>query len=490
MNKKIALINPPYRGEKNVNHPNYPLGLGYLRANYTNPKEIQIFDFSQSSLSDEELIDKYHLTDFRIIGITSFSIDFENTAHFIKKLKNDDNIIIVGGHHATQIGKIMLSDFEYIDYCMKGYGDISFSELINELLYGTKNFSNISGLVYRYNGTIIENAIDYSKLIIEELAFPERENIIYDFDKSICKDTKEDTLTISSSRGCPYNCSFCVNCKNNYWLSRSVKSVMDEIHFCLSNNNEYVNISFVDCNFFVDANRAMEILKSIHDEYPNITITFQLRADQICKLESEIKIISRYNLLVEVGIESASNDVLNRFNKMTTAEINQNALDILIKNNINYAAYMIMFDALETIDDIRKNFDFIKRNQIFSYQNIGNLYQTMFPFYGSQYYEKYGDHYSGSIHKRTIPIFENKNVESLHNSIVIFRNEFEDRVNNCLKNSTDNELSNRLILFHYGIFEYLLIVAEKYGACNFDILKKSKIYHEFINIICEMENIC
>ena len=489
MKEIIALINPPYRGEKNVNHPNYPLGLGYLKANCKQSEKIQIYDFSQSSLSDEELIDKYNLDEYKIIGITSFSIDFENTAFLIKKLKRDDNVIIVGGHHATQTGKKLLDDFEYIDYCMKGYGDISFPQLIDALLNDTKSFSNISGLVYRCNGSIIENVVNYSDLVMDSLIFPDRNNIIYDFDTSICSDIEEDTLTISSSRGCPYNCSFCVNCKNNYWLSRSVKNVIAEIDYCI-NNNEYKNISFVDCNFFVDVNRAMEILRFIHYKYPNLTISFQLRADQICKLDSELKELSAYNILVEVGIESASDDVLNRFHKMTTVEINQKALDILNNNNINYAAYMIMFDALETIDDIRKNFNFIKRNHIFSYQNIGNLYQTMFPFYGSEYYEKYGNYYTGSVHKRTVPVFVNKDVESLHNCIVMFRNEFEDRVNMCLKNSGDTELSNRLILFHYGIFEYLLIMAEKYGMCNYGILIKSKIYHELKKTISEMENVC
>lgn len=484
---KIALINPPYRAEKSVIFPNYPLGIGYLQASCKrNGIECDVYDFSQTVLSDEELIKKYELYQYKIIGITSFSIDFERTVEFINEIKKNDIIVVVGGHHASQLGGKLIEEFMDIDYSIKGYGEEAFVQLVKCITVNNKDgFSGISGLCYRRNGVVFENEIDYSNLNLDTLSFPERDSIVFDYDKQVCLEDNTDTLTISSSRGCPYTCTFCVNCKNSFWMSRSVENVMDEIRSNLKKRT-YQYISFVDCNFFVDCDRAMKILKLIHDEYEDITISFQLRADQICHNEEYIKEISNYKLLVEVGIESNSLSVLKRYNKMTTPEINQRAIDILKQNGINYAAYMIMFEALENVQDVRANFDFIKENKIYTYQNIGNLYQAMFPFYGSRYYEEYGQHYKGSIHHRTLPMFQDVVVGELYAAVYNFRNRHEDRVNEILyylhniKDICESlQISEKIILYHYGIFEYLLIMCEKFGVCDVNILYSSKIYKEF-----------
>lgn len=362
MNKKVALINPPYREHLSVTYPVYPLGLGYLQASCTDNNIVcDLFDFSQTDLSDIELINKYQLYEYKIIGITSFSIDFIRTAQFIDKMKTENNYIIVGGHHATQTAGILLKEFSTIDYIIKGYGEKVFPRLVNIIFLNELDLLNgLSGVCFRMNGNIIENEIDYSDLDVEFVSFPSRDKIIFDYNKNVCLEKGSDTLTISSSRGCPYSCTFCVNCKNDYWMSRSENSVIAEIKENIL-NYDYKTISFVDCNFFVDINRALGILEHIHNNYPNKIITFQLRADQICMFEDVVKRISSYNLLIEVGIEACSLDGLKRYNKMTTPEINQKAIDILKKNKINFVAYMIMFEALEDLSDIRANFNFIKK---------------------------------------------------------------------------------------------------------------------------------
>ena len=65
MNKKVALINPPYREHLSVTYPVYPLGLGYLQASCTDNNIVcDLFDFSQTDLSDIELIKKYQLYEY------------------------------------------------------------------------------------------------------------------------------------------------------------------------------------------------------------------------------------------------------------------------------------------------------------------------------------------------------------------------------------------------------------------------------------------
>ena len=115
--KKIALINPPFREVKHTIRDAFPLGLGYIKA-YCESKGVacDLFDFSCTKLNDEELVQKYGLNDYEIIGISTYSLFFSDTVNLINILKRKSNCIVVGGHHASLCGKKLLEDFPNIDF--------------------------------------------------------------------------------------------------------------------------------------------------------------------------------------------------------------------------------------------------------------------------------------------------------------------------------------------------------------------------------------
>ena len=78
--KKIALINPPFRGVIHRIKDAYPLGLGYIKA-YCESKGVvcDLYDFSCSLLSDQALEEKYCLSDYDVIGVSSYSLFFSDT---------------------------------------------------------------------------------------------------------------------------------------------------------------------------------------------------------------------------------------------------------------------------------------------------------------------------------------------------------------------------------------------------------------------------
>lgn len=55
-------------------------------------------------------------------------------------------------------------------------------------------------------------------------------------------------------------------------------------------------------------------------------------------------------------------------------------------------------------------------NDLLDYATVGNIYQTLVPFYGSHYYDDYHDYYIGSIHERTKPIFVDNKVQNLYDA--------------------------------------------------------------------------
>lgn len=85
--KKIALINPPFRGVIHRIKDAYPLGLGYIKA-YCESKGVvcDLYDFSCSLLSDQALEEKYCLSDYDVIGVSSYSLFFSDTVVLIAAL--------------------------------------------------------------------------------------------------------------------------------------------------------------------------------------------------------------------------------------------------------------------------------------------------------------------------------------------------------------------------------------------------------------------
>lgn len=510
MNSSIALVNPPLKIRKSINPPCYPVGLGYLQASCSrNGINCDVFDFTQSVLTYVELITKYTLDQYPIIGITSYSLDFNSTVEFIHCLKKHGCTIIVGGHHANLLGKKLLVDFECIDYVLMGYGEYSFPLLINKIINNDSSFTEIPGLCYRLDSCIRSNPINYSSFDLDEIAIPNRNLIIYDIDKRFVVQDQVNTLAISSSRGCPYRCAYCVNCDCNYWLKRSIENVLSEIQEEMD-KKEYSLINFVDCNFFIDPQRAIEIIRFISYTYPQVEIIFQTRADQICHNSKLFDSFKNIPLTVEVGIESNSLEVLKRYNKKTTPAINQQAIDILRRNNITAIPYIIMFEALETLEDIRKNFDFIKTNKFYSYNAVINLYQTMMPFWGTSYFNEYGSYYKGNFHERMTPCFVDTRVSLLWDSVYCYRNMYEDRVNKMIKDwyvifsdeslhnkSIDDNLRrfyasierdiNKIVLFNYKVFEFFLIMAERYSLCDYRVFANSKLGVYYVELLESLE---
>ena len=151
-----------------------------------------------------------------------------------------------------------------------------------------------------------------------------------------------------------------------------------------------------------------------------------------------------------------------------------------------------MFEALEEISDIRKTFDFLKNNKLYIHARAYNLYQTLIPFYGTNYYNDYNMYYTKNIHGRTTPIFINKDVESLYNVTYRFRNEYEDDINKAVLELNQaiieenrNDLKSDLFFLmkcQYVVFEYFLIMAEQYGICDYDIFRSSMVC-KYLDII-------
>ena len=150
--------------------------------------------------------------------------------------------IVFGGIHVSSVPEIVIAN-EFIDYIVIGEGEIAFSEIIKHIEKGDSSEPIVNTWYKSKNNAIIKG---------KQAGFIQDLDSLPHYDKEIWADIfplKTYYLTMTS-RGCPYNCSYCFNHffrdipdeKSNYIRRRSVKHVMEE----LTAAKEKYNISLIE----------------------------------------------------------------------------------------------------------------------------------------------------------------------------------------------------------------------------------------------------
>lgn len=225
---KVLLINPPVQQivEKH-DKPDHPqIGLGYL-ASYLLSKNIsvRIIDAKLEGLGIPACLRRISDYNPDIIGITAFTHDIAIAGRLAEKIKGmyPDKKIIVGGVHVTALPKKTLEEFNSFDIGVCGEGEITLYEVITTLR-NKKSLEGIKGISYRKGKTIEVNA---PREILENLdSLPMPAWHLF---------PKCGHYQIMSSRGCPYNCIFCMSPYGRKKVrERSPENVIKELDWVIS----------------------------------------------------------------------------------------------------------------------------------------------------------------------------------------------------------------------------------------------------------------
>ena len=201
------------------------------------------------------------------------------------KKKNSKIICIAGGPEVTANPKNFLS-FDYVIY---GEGEIVTKNLIKRIL----------------NNDIPTEKIFYGKReALENLTSPY-------LDKTL-NPKKYDGALWELARGCPFKCSYCYESKGDkkveYFSLDRIKKELD-----IFVENDIKQIFVLDPTYNVDKNRAIKLLDYIRQKAKQIFFHFECRAEFIS--DELAKAFSKINCSLQIGLQSASEEVLKTVNR-------------------------------------------------------------------------------------------------------------------------------------------------------------------------------
>lgn len=336
MKKRVCFVDPPGL-DKGLN-----LGLGYLCAAIIQKRravaEVFVYDFHNSREPFEEKVRK--ISGYDLVGISIKSYNAAIAAEIARRVKKDNKLVVGGGVHVTIMEEEFLRENPEFDIGVIGEADETILDLV-DYVAGKKRLANIPGIVYRENGKIKKTSARSFVKNIDDLPFPEYAC----FDSVNMKAERPiDLYMISTSRGCPYSCTYCVAGKSvgKVWRPRSIENVMQELMQVKKKFNP-VQFNIVDDNFTLNVDRAKKICKAMieHKLGVELTLNSGIRADHVDEELLSLFKQSGVDRLI-FGVESGNELVFKAINKGESLDDIKKAIAMTKKASIKVAAFFII----------------------------------------------------------------------------------------------------------------------------------------------------
>ncbi len=377
---KILLINAPLEKKEIYKSFSPPLGLLYIAAVLEkNGFEVEVIDGNHENNYMEVISSRIIEFNPEYIGISAMTPTFPSAvkiADIAKKIK-PESIVVMGGYHPTFFAEQILRKYPFVDIVVKGEGEYSLLYIVEG-----KELCEIPGIVYRKNGEVTNNGESPQIVNLDNLPFPARHLVKkykyefaasfvwYDLRKYRMSELKRYT-SISTSRGCPFRCTYCGNTAmmRNKFRARSADNVIKEIEFLVKEGND--RFYFVDDNFTASPERAKKICQAIKQLNAKIKWFCMGRvdtaSDELYKQMAESGCI-----LIYYGVESGSQRILDYYNKNTNTLQIRNAITLAKKYGIDVLASIIVGAPIETDDDVNEtkkiltelDIDFVEANKL------------------------------------------------------------------------------------------------------------------------------
>ena len=304
------------------------------------------YEYNEFTIKDDnnKIIDYILSKDYDVLALSIYIWNIKKIKEILSYLKsiNYNKIIYCGGPEASFDYLSLMNNYN-VNYITKGEGEYSFNQLI-DYLEGKILIEDVENIYYKKDNNIL-----YTKTIVHDL-----NNIKHDY--SIIKDFENRICYIESSRGCYFNCSYCMASLEKPVRFFPIERVKEDLLFLL--NKRAKIIKFLDRSFNVNKGYMLEILKFIN-EHDNKYTTFQFEVvgDLLTKEECDyINTMRKGYLRFEIGIQSTNDITMKAINRHQNFEkIKENILSI--KDNVVIHTDLIAGLPFENHERFKKSFN-------------------------------------------------------------------------------------------------------------------------------------
>lgn len=309
---------------------------------------------------EEVTLKNDHIRWADIVGIsttTSTAPQGYKIARMVRAIEGKDGKhrpVVIGGVHATFEPQEAIRE---ADYVFRGEADDTFVPFLDSLREG-KGFEDIPGLVWKKEEKTRYNEMKGEYTDMTTVPTP---------DWSLFEGYSiTDIGPVMTSRGCPFDCSFCsvTEMLGKKHRRRTVEQVIEELKEIRAKQ-----VFFYDDHFAANKARTKELLTRIGEEQEKGTIvtrgySAQVRSD-IAKDPEILDMMKRvgFNTLF-IGFESVNPETLKLFNKGQTIEDIEVAVEEIRKRRIRIHGMFVFGSDADDASSFDATVRFAQRNHI------------------------------------------------------------------------------------------------------------------------------
>ncbi|MEW6066932.1 MAG: radical SAM protein [Nitrospirota bacterium] len=372
---KITFLNPPFL--KKFSRPQrspavtksgtlyYPMWLAYAAAladkeGYT----IDLIDAPADGYDLDYVITRIKNFSPKLIVVDTSTPSIYNDVRVCEKIKDvmPDAFILLVGTHVSALPEDSLRLSKSVNAVAVGEYDYTVKD-IAEALNSKKDIRSVKGICYWNTGSAL--CTEKRPLIDDLDEIPFVSSIYKRFLKMenyFNPNALYPMVTITTSRGCPFHCIFCVypqTMMGHRMRLRSAKNVVDEIEYIVNSFPGAKAVFFEDDTFTAIKKRCLEISNEIMRRGIKISWTVNARADLDYETMKVIKAAGCRCMCV--GFESGSQMLLENIKKKVTIEKMERFMDDARKAGILVHGCFMVGHPGETKETMKQTLELAKR---------------------------------------------------------------------------------------------------------------------------------
>lgn len=285
-------------------HSNLALRYLYTVAGrYRDQMEIDEYTINHT---DDHIFTELMRKDSKLYCFSCYIWNIERTLYLAQTLKQaKPNVkILLGGPEVSHEGEEFLFEHPFVDFVIQGEGEGPFAAFLKQYFATVPDYNGIWGLMYRA-GAIVRRNKPCPPLKFESVPNP------YD----LLPADEDRILYYESSRGCPFQCAYCLSCIDRQVRALPVERVKDDLKYFIYKRVKQVK--FVDRTFNYDARRSLEIMRHLVEKDNGVTnYHLEMCGELLGEEHYELLKQARPGLFqFEIGVQSTNPSTLNAINR-------------------------------------------------------------------------------------------------------------------------------------------------------------------------------
>ena len=301
---------------------------------------------------EDAIVDRLLAEKPDLIAFSSYIWNIKTVLSVSEKIKkeNPQIKILLGGPEVSFNQREVLTENPFVDFISSGEGEKSVPLLINAISANTD--TDIKGITYRKGESIVIN--EGEVLSVCDIPSPYCDEYFASLGNRI--------TYIESSRGCPFNCAFCLSGKEGRVRFFDLSKVKENMLALVSHGAK--TVKFVDRTFNCNKDHAKEILLFIKENYgksipSDVCFHFEIAADimseELFEIIAEMPVGS---VQFEVGIQSFNENTLRKINRRTNLQkVRENVKRLLSFGNCHIHIDLIAGLPEEDFESFRSSFN-------------------------------------------------------------------------------------------------------------------------------------